>query len=130
MANIRYIIKDPSFKYFIIGLGLFVLITGGGIMAVKKLVSDKNSQKEELAVVEDQKKSDNVVVIDDIKPSQSNDQTIDSSNGSVDTKKTTSGTTSTVAVPNELSRTGSNGLAMTLGLAVLTYVVTLALQKH
>lgn len=137
MANIKYIIKDPSFKYFIIGLVLFIVITGGGIMAIKNLVNNnKGEQKEDLAVVEEQRKPDNTVTIDDSKPAPSTNPTPTRPNKTPDvTASTSPETTAPNATPNvtnptELSRTGGNGLATALGLSALTYVVVLVLQKR
>lgn len=129
MANIKYVLKDPSFKYFIIGLVLFVAITGGGILAVKKLVNDKTTQKEELAVVDESKKPDNVVVIDDSKPAPTQDQ--GATKPSVGVSVTPDVVPApAVTTPTELSRTGADSLLSVLGLAAVTYVVVLAVQKR
>lgn len=69
MANLRYVSKDPSFKYFIIGLVLFVVIAGGGIFVVKKMLGDRNQQvakpqTSQPATDGQNKKSEDVVVID------------------------------------------------------------------
>lgn len=136
MANIKYIIKDPSFKYFIIGLVLFIVITGGGIMAIKNLVNNKGEQKENLAMVEEQRKPDNTVTIDDSKPAPSPNTTPTQPNKTPDVTASTSpettapNTTQNVTNPTELSRTGGNGLVTVLGLSALTYVVVLVLQKR
>ena len=123
MANIKYIIKDPSFKYFIIGLVLFIVITGGGIMAIKNLVNNKGEQKENMAMDEQQRKPDNTVAIND------SNKTPDVT-ASTSPETTAPNTTQNVTNPTELSRTGGNGLVTALGLSALTYVVVLVLQKR
>ena len=120
MAKIKYIIKDPSFKYFMIGLVLFVAITSGGIIAIKKLVT-KNAPQEDVAVVDKPSKPDNVVTIDNSpKPAETTPPA--GSEASTPNANTTT--------PAEISRTGGNGLATAVGLSVVAYVAVLILQKR
>ena len=122
MAKIKYIIKDPSFKYFMIGLVLFVAITSGGIITIKKLVT-KNAPQEDVAVVDKPSKPDNVVTIDNSpKPSPKPAETTPPAGSEA--------STSTTTTPAEISRTGGNGLATAVGLSVATYVAVLILQKR
>ena len=122
MAKIKYIIKDPSFKYFMIGLVLFVAITSGGIITIKKLVT-KNTPQEDVAVVNKSSKSDNVVTIDNSpKPSPKPAETTPPAGSEASAPTTTT--------PAEISRTGGNGLATAVGLSVVAYVAVLILQKR
>ncbi len=122
MAKIKYIIKDPSFKYFMIGLVLFVAITSGGIITIKKLVI-KNTPQEDVAVMDKPSKPDNVVTIDNSpKPSSKPAETAPSTGSETSAPNTTT--------PAEISRTGGNGLATAVGLSVVAYVAVLILQKR
>lgn len=121
MAKIKYILKDPSFKYFMIGLVLFVAITSGGIITIKKLVI-KNAPQEDVAVMDKPSKPDNVVTIDNSpKPSPKPAETAPSTGSETSAPNTT---------PAEISRTGGNGLATAVGLSVVAYVAVLILQKR
>lgn len=139
MANLRYVLKDPSFKYFIIGLMMFVVITGGGIAVIKKIMTKSGGQIADATLQDNQSQSNKpneVIVIDDSKPSQSTDAAPADQNKSTDVQvstsieKATPETAPSVTAPTELSRTGGNGLVMALGLSALTYAVVLALQKR
>lgn len=124
MAKIKYIIKDPSFKYFMIGLVLFVAITSGGIITIKKLVT-KNAPQEDVAVVDKSSKPskpDNVVTIDNSPKSSPKPAETAPSTGSETSAPNTT--------PAEISRTGGNGLATAVGLSVVAYVAVLILQKR
>lgn len=124
MAKIKYIIKDPSFKYFMIGLVLFVAITSGGIITIKKLVT-KNAPQEDVAVVDKSSKPDNVVTIDNSpKPSPKPAETTPPASSE------TSAPNANTTTPAEISRTGGNGLATAVGLSVVAYVAVLILQKR
>ncbi len=118
MANIKYIIKDPSFKYFIIGLVLFIGLTAGGIVLVKKLVSDRDKQTE-VAVVEEKTPTESSELI--ITQDNQTDQTTETTQTAAETVETT---------PTELSRTGGNGLATALMLSAFVYGLVFVLQKR
>ncbi|MDO4870920.1 MAG: hypothetical protein Q3996_02375 [Candidatus Saccharibacteria bacterium] len=44
MTNFKQVLKDPSFKYFVIGLATFLVVTGGGIYLIKNLINNHSDQ--------------------------------------------------------------------------------------
>lgn len=129
MANIRYVIKDPSFKYFIIGLLAFLAITGGGIALVKSMINKNNHQEtEKLTQTTDNKpKPQELVIVDD-----SSKKTLDAKVEKPTATKPTEETSNPAGahqVPTEISRTGNDSLWQIVGLSGLTYVLVLFLQE-
>lgn len=121
MANFKYLIKDSSFKYFIIGLLMFLVITGGGIYLVKKLLSGQNQQtasQPEQVVVNKQSTTDEGLVITDGTESTKTDDNTDEAE------------VIAVASPTELSATGPADVAgQLLAVAALFYATSLFIQS-
>lgn len=121
MTKIKQIVKDPSFKYFIAGLVMFLVLVGGGITLIKKLVNDKKTAQEaEIIAQEETKKPQGAIIIEDEKTDSENKES------------ETAPEVVTVApqAPEEISKTGGNVLIQAFSLGGLVYVAVLLAQKR
>ena len=142
MGKVKYIIKDPSFKFFLVGFVSFLIITAGGIAIVRKVMEDRKTaqatQTEQTAIKDENKKQDqkpttNNKKTDDHKPETNKTETNNQiSNGSVaDTdSKTESTNGSRTPAPTEIAKTGNDQiLVKAISLATVVYLLTFVVKS-